>query len=366
MMTNRILRVLLSSSIFSLLAMAQSLEGTWQGNVTLPNAPESRAAIKITRADGTLAGVMFLLDTTGQVPVSSISLQGATTKMSIAGMAYEGTLDSNGNSIAGKLTIGTNTVPFPLKRATPETAWELPKPPEMLAKDVPLEFIVTTIKPAPDTDVSSGTYSYGTATFEAHGASLTYLLTLGYDMHPKQFVGLPAWATSDRYEITAKLPEGGFPTLPQLRVMIQGLVKDRFGITLHIEKRELSAYTINVGKGGLAGAGGNFKGSVQGMGVMTMGSANMSDMASLLQRIALDRPVVDQTGLTGRYDISLRWATDGTQFQSITLRPAPPEGIEPLPDLVTAFREQLGLKLEATKAPTDVWVIDKVSRPSEN
>jgi uncharacterized protein (TIGR03435 family) len=160
--------------------------------------------------------------------------------------------------------------------------------------------------------------------------------------------------------------------------MVQNLVKDRFGMTIHSDKRELSVYTINLDKGGVEGVkmrrnltqavrgGGNFAGSVIGMGVMTMGSASMSDMASLLQRIALDRPVVDQTGLTGRYDISLRWATDNTQFQTINLRPAPPEGIEPLPDLVTAFREQLGLKLEATKVPTDVWVIDKVSRPSEN
>ena len=160
--------------------------------------------------------------------------------------------------------------------------------------------------------------------------------------------------------------------------MVQNLVKDRFGITFHIEKRELSAYTINVGKGGLAGikmtrsesqgsnSGGTFQGSVPGTGVMTMGNATMTDMASLLQRLALDRPVVDQTGLTGRYQISLRWATDNTQFQTITLRPAPPEGIEPLPGLVTAFQEQLGLKLEATKAPTEVLVFDKVSRPSEN
>jgi hypothetical protein len=61
-MNSHILRVLLLSPVFSLLTMAQSLEGVWQGNVTMPNAPESRAAIRVTRTDGSLAGVMFLLD----------------------------------------------------------------------------------------------------------------------------------------------------------------------------------------------------------------------------------------------------------------------------------------------------------------
>ena len=377
-MKSHILRVLLLLPAFSLLAMAQSLEGVWQGNVTMPNAAESRAAIRVTRTDGSLAGVMFLLDTNVQMPVANISLQGAIAKMSIAGMTYEGTLSADGNSLAGKLTMGANTMPMPLKRATQETAWELPKPPAILAKDVPLEFVVATIKPAPVTNIPSGTYGIGPGGFQAHGASLIYLLTFGYNMHPKQFVGLPAWATSDRYEVNAKLPEGGRPTDAQLRIMVQNLVKDRFGITLHIEKRELSAYTINVGKGGLAGikmtrsesqgsnGGGTFAGSVPGTGVMTMSNATMTDMASLMQRVMLDRPVVDQSGLTGRYNIALKWAPDETQFTQMNLMLAPPPGADPLPNLVTAFQEQLGMKLESTKAPVDVIVIDKVSRPSEN
>ena len=94
-MKSHILRVLLLLPAFSLLAMAQSLEGVWQGNVTMPNAPESRAAIRVTRTDGSLAGVMFLLDTNVQMPVANIS-QGAIAKMSIAGMAYEGTLSADG------------------------------------------------------------------------------------------------------------------------------------------------------------------------------------------------------------------------------------------------------------------------------
>ena len=165
-MNRHILRVLLSSAVFSLLTMAQSLVGVWQGTVTMPNAPESRAAIRVTRTDGSLAGVIFLLDTNIQMPVANISLRGTTAKMSIAGMTYEGTLSADGNSLAGKRTMGATSVPMPLKRATPETAWELPKPPAVLAKDAPLEFVVSTIKPAPDTNIPSGTYSIGASNTE--------------------------------------------------------------------------------------------------------------------------------------------------------------------------------------------------------
>ena len=99
---------------------------------------------------------------------------------------------------------------------------------------------------------------------------------------------------------------------------------------------------------------------------MNMGNATMADMASLMQRVMLDRPVVDQSGLTGRDNLSQmgpgRFAVHPNE---------PPDSPHlrepiPLPDLVTAFQEQLGLKLESTKAPVDVIVIDKVSHYSEN
>lgn len=380
-MNSHTLRVLLLPAVFSVLVAAQSLEGVWQGNVTMPNTPESRAAVRITRTDGSLAGILFLLDNNAQMPVVNISVQGAAVKMSIAGMAYEGTLSADGASLDGKLTRGANIIPMALKRATAETAWELPKPPAILGKDVPLEFEVSTVKPGVPTNIPSGTYSIRGSEYQAYGASLIYLLTFGFNMHPSQFVGLPGWATSDRYDVSAKLPGGGGrPTDAQLRIMVQNLAKDRFGITFHMEKRELLAYTINLGKGGLAGikmtrsesqssnGGGTFAGSVPGTGVMTMGNSTMADMASLMQRVMLDRPVVDQSGLTGRYNISLKWAPDDSQFIQMNLRLAPPPGadLDPLPNLVTAFQEQLGLKLELTKAPVDVIVIDKVSRPSDN
>jgi uncharacterized protein (TIGR03435 family) len=87
-----------------------------------------------------------------------------------------------------------------------------------------------------------------------------------------------------------------------------------------------------------------------------------------LQLRLLDRPVIDQSGLTYRYDFTLDWMPDEFHFPNATApqRAAAVAAADALPDLFTAFQEQLGMRLGATKAPVDVFVIDKVSKPSEN
>jgi uncharacterized protein (TIGR03435 family) len=90
----------------------------------------------------------------------------------------------------------------------------------------------------------------------------------------------------------------------------------------------------------------------------------MADFAQVMQAAVLDRPVVDQTGLSGRFDFLLKWAPDDSQFGGHP----PPVSDEPsaLPNLFTAVQEQLGLKLEAVKSPVDVIVIDRAQKPSPN
>ena len=96
-------------------------------------------------------------------------------------------------------------------------------------------------------------------------------------------------------------------------------------------------------------------------------NATMADFAGVMQSAVLDRPVVDQTGLTGRYDFTLKWTPDETQFSGMGIRVPPPTGdASAAPGLFTAIQEQLGLKFEATKAPVDVLVVDRAERPSDN
>ena len=98
---------------------------------------------------------------------------------------------------------------------------------------------------------------------------------------------------------------------------------------------------------------------------MPIHNATMSDFTGFaLQGAVLDRPVLDQTGIKGRYDFTLTWAPLGTEFGGKL--PPPPPSDNPPPGLFTAIQEQLGLKLDAVKAPADVMVIDKAEKPSAN
>ena len=83
--------------------------------------------------------------------------------------------------------------------------------------------------------------------------------------------------------------------------------------------------------------------------------------------VVLDKPVVDKTGLSGEFDITLKWTPDESQFIGMGIHVPPPvDNPNAPPELFTAIQEQLGLRLEAKKIPTDVFVIDHVEQPSEN
>lgn len=363
--------------------LAQNFEGTWQGTLIAPQG-ELRTVIKITKNGNTFQGTFYSIDQRGQGPIGTITQQGSNVKFVVPGpgITYEGKIEADGNTITGTMTQGGNPVPLPLKRATPQTAWEIPPPPppsKPLPADAKLEFEVATIKPSPEGQQGIGINVNGNQ-FRTRNTRLTDLLTFAYGIHAKQLVGLPGWAENDRFDILAPLPPEGTPNDKQLRTMMQKLLIDRFAITMHKEKRELSVYAINLGKDGAAGVKMTKNDSkqplpglgFQGPGKMRARNATVTDVAGLLQFMVFDRPVVDQTGLTDRYDLQVDWQPDEFQFRNGNQGPPPaaaaattPAADAP-PDVITAFREQLGLKLEATKAPADVYVIDKVSKPSEN
>jgi uncharacterized protein (TIGR03435 family) len=146
--------------------------------------------------------------------------------------------------------------------------------------------------------------------------------------------------------------------------MYQKLLADRFNLKLHREKRGLSVYAITVAKNGpklakslgdpkgLPDQTGNWNGALNGI---RFTNNSMGDFALMMDYL-LDKPVVDQTGLAGKFDFFLRWTSEEAQVSD----PNAPPG------LFTAIQEQLGLKLEPVKAPADVLVIDQVEKPSAN
>ncbi len=203
------------------------------------------------------------------------------------------------------------------------------------------------------------------------------MIKLAYNVHARQIEGGPAWLDSAKYDTVGRPDTPGRPSRDQMKLMIQKLLADRFQLKFHTEKRELPVYAMVVLKTGAkitvsAGDPNAFPGIgfAQGPGVLSLIGDNttLDGMANALRSNILDKPVVNQTGLTGRYDFNLRWTPDAGQWANFgVLAPAaPPADSDAPPDIFAAFQQQLGLKLESTKAAVDVMVIEKIERPSAN
>jgi uncharacterized protein (TIGR03435 family) len=358
-------------------AAAQDIAGTWQG--TLHAGTDLRTVVKITKADGGYKAVFYSIDQGGApLPVTSITLQGGTVKMSLTGIGgkYEGKLSSDGKSIAGDWSQGPNPLTLTFTRATPETEWAIPAPPPVIppmAADANPSFEVATIKPSKPDAQGFGIIVRGRR-IETMNTSLSDLIKFAYRVHAKQLIGVPDWAGSEKWDITGQPDAEGQPSDAQWRSMIAKMLAERYRLAFHHDKRELSVYVLSVAKDGpkLTKSEGDPNGlpglGFQGLGKLVVRNANMGDFTSMiLQAVVLDRPVLDQTGLTGRFDFTLNWTPDDSQFGGMGAKiPPPTDAANAPPALYTAIQEQIGLKLEATKAPADVLVIDKVEKPSEN
>jgi uncharacterized protein (TIGR03435 family) len=357
----------------------QSIADTWQG--TLHAGRDLRTVVKITKADdGGYKAVFYSIDQGGDgLPVTKITVDGTTVKMTLTMIAgtYEGKLSPDGKTITGTWSQGPTPLPLILTRATPETEWTIPPPTPKLppmAADAHPSFEVATIKPSKPDDQRKAFLVQGRR-FKIINQPLTAILSFSYDVQAKQIIGLPPWADTDKYDIDAEPDGEGAPSGKQWKAMLQKLVTERFKLTFHQDKRELSVYVLSVAKGGpkLTKSEGDpnglpglfFRGKLGDLGVR---NANMGDFTGLMQQAVLDRPVLDQTEITGRYDFTLVWTPDDSQFAGMGAKipPAPADDGKAPPNLYTAIQEQIGLKLDATKAPADVMVVDHVEKPSEN
>ncbi len=226
--------------------------------------------------------------------------------------------------------------------------------------------------------------------------SLKSYISMAYQV-PDTRINGPEWLDSERFDIVAKLPAGG----RDLRAMIQSLLADRFKLALHKDSREFPVYALVVGKNGAklkespadpeidgaAGRGnvtvdvaGGRGGTVVNLGPGAYISYGLNKlegkrvpMANLVDSISrfVDRPVIDMTNLTGKYDLTLEYSIEelrslvrasGTDPRQIPDIP----GMDPTISIFGSL-EALGLKLEPRKAPLDVLVVDHIEKtPTEN
>jgi uncharacterized protein (TIGR03435 family) len=362
--------------------LAQDITGTWQGKLLVPQAPngELRIVFKILKTDGgALKATFYMIDRpVPGLPASAVAIQGSNVTITIPGIGgtYEGKLDADAITLTGKWTAGGMPMPLTLAHVKDDAAWEIPKPPpapKMMAADADPVFEVASIKPSDPNRPGRRLFSIGNGTqVSAVGATVSDLIVFAYGVHVRQISGAPAWVESDKFDITGKPEGGGRPNPNQFKTMLQKLLADRFQLAFHRDKKPLTVYALTVGKNGSKLTRSEAASPIPNLpfrpGNLPASNATMEEFAGVMQA-HLDRPVADQTGLKGRFDFHLQWTPDETQSDSLRAPgqpPKPPEGAETQPDLFTAIQQQLGLKLESTRAQVDVLVIDKVEKPSEN
>jgi uncharacterized protein (TIGR03435 family) len=271
------------------------------------------------------------------------------------------------------------------------------------------KFEVASIKPNHTGDGRVGIGMQPGGRFTATNVSVKMLITIAYGIRDHQVSGLPGWAESEHYDISAK-PEntdglgppadGKMPSESEMqtrqekmRAMMQNLLEDRFGLKIHRETKELPVYALVVAKNGpkleeakegapdVVDFGGRGRGpddvkQVRRGPMIRMGHGQFAGqemrMPMLVEQLSriTGRNVIDKTGLTGKYDIRLNWTPDESQpaFGGGPDKGPRPDAASPdsAPPLFTAIQEQLGLKLESQKGPVDVVVIDHIAKASEN
>jgi len=265
------------------------------------------------------------------------------------------------------------------------------------ASPEPVAFEAASVKPNKSGDGGSFIRRQSGGRMTATNMPLQVLITFAYVLQPSQLVGGPGWIANDRFDIVAKMEGDPAPVMPgsgpdPLQLAMRTLLADRFKLVVHRETRDMDVYALVMAKPGgkpglalkpstqdcspqaiLGRRGGGpppsdapFLCGMRGsLGRLQLGGFPLSQLANGLQGLA-GRIVIDRTGLSGNWDAELTFAPEGRGAPPGALPPGvelPP--IDPnAPNVFTALQEQLGLKLEATKAPVDVLVVDSVQQPT--
>jgi uncharacterized protein (TIGR03435 family) len=256
----------------------------------------------------------------------------------------------------------------------------------------PFAYDVATIKPVqPDAPKTFSGVMDTPDGIDAEFVTVPMLMKIAYGgmtfISDKQIIGAPAWASSQTYNIRAKITEADLAALQKLtpeerkqsnQQMLQTLLAERFNLKVHRETRQLPVYELVLAKGGskLKPIGDDDPGVIKGTdGQLIKGSMarfersgkiivqqySMPELAILLTQLAqeLDRPVLDKTGLTGKYNFTLNWSPTIHSISSHT-------DADDAVSIFTALQEDLGLRLQPSTGPVEVLVIDHVDKPSDN
>jgi uncharacterized protein (TIGR03435 family) len=233
-----------------------------------------------------------------------------------------------------------------------------------------VEFEVAAIKPNLQGGKRSG-IDNTQGFWKADNVTVRFLITYAYQVLPDQISGAPAWLDADRYDIEARYEQdaalSGKQDAEQTRMRLQALLASRFQFEMHRQSKEWQAYVLVAGKKGAkltpterkeGSSMHSNNGHLEAQGV------SMEDFARGLAA-RLTRPVINETGLEGRFDFKLDYDPEVAARMGEKENPSPGADVQS-PSLFTALQDQLGLKLESKKVPVEFLVIERVERPSGN
>jgi uncharacterized protein (TIGR03435 family) len=246
----------------------------------------------------------------------------------------------------------------------------------------PLSFEVASIKRNASRDTDGCARIEPGSRFVAVNVSMMLIVRQAYGLPPFQISDAPEWLNTERYDIVAKAPDG-VETFPNTATLLRSLLRDRFGFQAHTESRDMPTYDLVVGRSdrrlgpalqqATVDCGARTTGAAPPPGPsgeppcgITGGPGRITVRGYSMQRVAgtlgssLQRVVVDKTGLTGPWNLEIRFTPDQPAvLNGVVVTPSPDS-----PSLFTAVQEQLGLKLEPSRGPVDLLVIDRVERPT--
>jgi uncharacterized protein (TIGR03435 family) len=248
--------------------------------------------------------------------------------------------------------------------------------PSVVAQDEP-NFTIASIKPSADNDPGMVVQQLPNGGYSGRKIPLVALLTSAYGISPERIIGAPNWWKTDRYDIEARY-EPRDRAVPPLNVLLQGLLRERFGLIAHMEKRDFPVYVLRtIAKDGKLGPGvkpssaacpaapinsrdANSRaangaplcGAIERPDAFIASGVTMDTVARAL-RVPAGRDVINDAGLLGTWDVTLEFAS-------------PTDTSGEKPSIFTAIKDGLNLKLDSATAPVDVLVVDAAARPTPN
>jgi uncharacterized protein (TIGR03435 family) len=373
-------RALLISAALLLAATAslpaQSIAGTWQGKLPIlatgqgstPGTGSPRVVFTVQKApDGSFHGGFMFIDRGGATQLTSVTFSASNVTFALGDtFSFHGKLSANGKSIDGTWTAGNQSIPLTLELATADTLWtrQGPAPIPPMAANADPAYEVATIKPATPEEAHA-LFDLHVRRFSATGTSAIELIKIAWNVRGRQVIGAPPGLNDRKYDIVAEPDTPGLPSEAQSRVMVRKLLVERFHLVAHTDTQLYPVLALTLdpkaprpvpadpnfsGNGGMSGRrdGDDF--------VLQFSGTTIPQMLAFMMNTFQDKQLVDETGLTGIYNITLR-------IEGLTQGPVTSDDVGVA--LIQAA-QHAGFKFIAKKESLPVVVIDHIDPPTPN